>query len=369
MRRTLLTVAILIACKDRRPEQPPPAPLPHDGVTLIQPGAAPLQVLRYHLTKGATTTSEVVYDFDARSEDRAAIPPSAQGEGPGTGSGQPSAAAAAQATAPSSSEGGPAPTLIVTLETAVEDVLPDGTAKLRVTVVKTRVRDQPGNLPAGDVLRGQAAAADGVVFTETLSPDGKVSGARVEAAANLPAKVRERLDGLIQGLEQVAMQLPSEPIGIGATWRERKPLPAGGIRAMTETTYALTSLTGTTASYTGTGRSTGDAQIVEQDGMKVAVTNPRGHSETKGTLDLAQYTAEVTSKSSFTAEMNVDAPAGTPGAGSSMIEVTVGIQMMPARAAGTEEPAAGSAAGPAPAAAQSSPGAHLEADQGAHSAP
>jgi hypothetical protein len=329
MRCALLTIAALIACKDKRPEQPPAPPVPHDGVTLIQAGAAPLRVLRYQLTKGTKTTSELVYDIDARSA------------GPEIGSG----GSAGSSTA---SEGGPAPTLVFTVDTAVEDVLPDGAAKLRVTVVKSQVRDQPGNPAGGDVLRSQATAADGLAFTQTVAPDGKISDSKLDAPASLPAKARERLDSLIQGLEHVAMQLPSEPIGVGATWKERKPLPAGGIRAMAETTYTLTALTGTTASYTAAGRTTGDAQTIEQDGVKVAVTNARGHSEIKGTLDLAHYTVEVASKATFTADMNVDAPAGTPGAGPSTVEVTVGIQLAPASAAPAE---------PAPAAqgAQSAP--------------
>jgi hypothetical protein len=327
MRCALLTIAALIACKDKRPEQPPPPPVPHDGVTLIQAGAAPLRVLRYQLTKGTKTTSELVYDLDARSA----------GSEIGSGSAAGSSAAG---------EGGPTPTLVFTLDTAVDDVLPDGTAKLRITVVKAQVRDQPSNPSGGDVLRSQAAAAEGVVFTETLAPDGKISDPKVDAQAALPAKARERLDSLIQGLEHVAMQLPSEPIGVGATWKERKPLPAGGIRAMAETTYTLTALTGTTASYTAAGRSTGDAQTVEQDGMKVAVTNPRGHSEIKGTLDLARYVVDVSSKATFAADMNVDAPAGTPGAGSSTVEVTVGIQMAPAAVAPAEPAAQGAQSAP-----------------------
>src|SRR5882724_7032632 len=57
VRCTCLTLGALlaaaIACRDQPPPPPPPVPQPpHDGVTLIQPGAAPRQTLRYHLTKG-----------------------------------------------------------------------------------------------------------------------------------------------------------------------------------------------------------------------------------------------------------------------------------------------------------------------------
>jgi len=334
MRCLLLTLVVLIACKDHKPEQPPPPPPPHDGVTLLQPGTAPLQVLRYRLAKGVKTTSELVYDIDAQNTDPAdgsATPPE----------GQP----------------GASPTLIVTLDTVVEDVLADGTAKLRLTVVKTRVRDQAGSQATSDLVSAQATAAEGVVLTETLAPDGEISNAHVEEASKLTGKAKERVDNLIQSLEHVAMRLPAEPVGIGATWRERKPLPEGGIRAISETTYTLTSITGTTFAYTSIGRATGGTQTIEEDGVKVEVTNPRGHSETKGSVDLSRYALEVSSKSTFSAAMNVDAPNGTPGAGPSTVAVTVAVQLTPAA-----DPPAG--AMPEPGSEPSG-----QPPQGAHNAP
>src|SRR5215510_15705531 len=98
MRYTFLTLVALIACRDKALELPPPAPPPHDGVTLLQPGAPPLQVVRYHLTKGSKTSSELMCDVDVKND----------------------------------KQGGPMPTLIVELETTVEDVLADGSAKLRL---------------------------------------------------------------------------------------------------------------------------------------------------------------------------------------------------------------------------------------------
>jgi len=334
MRCILLTLVVLIACKDHKPEQPPPPPPPHDGVTLVQPGTAPLQVLRYRLTKGVKTTSELVYDFDAQNTDPAADPAK-----------------------PVEGQTGTSPTLLVTLETEVEDILADGTAKLRVTVVKTRVRDQAGSQVTSDLVSAQATVAEGVVLTETLAPDGEVSNAHVEDASKLTGKARARVDSLLQSLQHVAMRLPTEPVGIGAIWRERKPLPEGGIRAISEATYTLTSITGTTIGYTSTGRASGGAQTIEEDGMKVEVTNPRGHSDAKGSVDLSRYALEVTAKSTFSAAMTVEAPKGTPGAGSSTVAVTVAVQLTPAAvqpAGAAPEPAAEASGGPA---------------QGAHNAP
>ena len=56
------------ACRDQPPAPAPPPPPPHDGVTLIQPGATPRQVLRYHLAKGTKVTSQLECDADATRE-------------------------------------------------------------------------------------------------------------------------------------------------------------------------------------------------------------------------------------------------------------------------------------------------------------
>jgi hypothetical protein len=245
--------------------------------------------------RGITTTSELAYDLDVKND----------------------------------GQGSAMPTLVVELETTVDDVLADGTAKLRIAVVRTSVRDRPGTETARDLLRGQAAVMRDVVITEMLAPDGKVWDARIQTTAVLPEKVRAELDRVSQSLERMAMRLPSEPVGVGASWRERKALPEGGIRAISETTYTLVSITGDTVAYTTTGLSTGAPQTLEQDGTKVEVTNTHGHSEATGTIDLSRYAFAGAATSTFTTTMKFVAPEGTPGAGSSTLEVTTAIRLRP----------------------------------------
>lgn len=336
MRCTILSLVALIACQDKKPEPPPPPPS-HDGVTLIQPGAEPRQALRYHLTRGAQTTSALTYDVDVKND----------------------------------GQGGAAPTLIVELETTVDDVLGDGTAQLRITVGRTSVRDRPGSEIASNLLREAAATIQGVIITQMLAPDGKVSDTQVLNAAALADKPHAQLDNLSKSLERVAMRLPPQPVGIGATWRERKTLPEGGIRAVSEITYTLMSLTGSAASYTSTGLSTSAPHTLEQDSLKVEVTSAHGHAETKGTIDLSRYALDVTSTTTFTTAMNVIAPNDTPGAGPSTIDVTMAIALSPKRAAPdstTPEPAPASPTGATPPAAPP-PAPSARSAQGAHKAP
>jgi len=284
--------------------------LSYDGVTLIQPGVAPRQALRYHLTRGTQTTSELVYGFGIKND--------GQGE--------------------------PMPELVIELDTTVDDVLADGTAKLRITIGRTSVRDRPGSDAASDLMRGEAAAMQGVVITEALAPDGKVSDAHVQIAAGHADTPHAQLDNLCQSLKGIAMRLPHEPVGMGATWRERRVLPEGGIQAVVETTYTLASISGDTVAYTSAGALTGKPQTIEQDGLTAEVTDARGHSEAKGQVDLSRFALELSSTTAFMTTMNIVAPKGTPGAGSSTIEVTMAIQLTPSTTR-SEAPGPGSAQG------------------------
>jgi hypothetical protein len=335
MRRGFLTLVTLIACKDKpsepAPPPPPPAP-PHDGVTLVDPGTGPLQALRYHLTKGDKTTTELVWDFDARTDGKS----------------------------------DPLPTLVVDLETTVDDVLADGSARLRVAVVRTDVRNRPGGTVGSDLVRSEAAAMQGVILTELLAPDGQLSDAHVDAPATLPDHVRARLDSLTRSLAQVAMRLPAEPVGVNATWRVRRTLPEGGIRAVSETTYTLTSLAGSALAYAAAGSSTGEPQTIEQDGLKVEVTNTHGHAETHGTVDLSHFAPRVTSSSVFATAMTVAGPKDATGTGASTVEITMAIQVTPVSAV---RDAADDATAGAGSATPASPGREADSDQGAHSAP
>jgi hypothetical protein len=290
----LVTFATVAACKDESP-LPAATPPPHDGVTLIQRGAPPYQPLRYRLTRGARTISQLVCDFAVKND----------------------------------GESGPMPVLVVDLDTSVEEVLPDGNARLRLTVTQTSVRDRAGSPVASDMVVAQATAMHGVVIAETVAPDGQLIESHVEAAASVPDPVREQLDRLTRSLAQVAMRMPSEPVGVGAMWRERRTLPEGGIRAVSETLYTLTSITPTTLAYTSVGLSSGEPQTIEQEGLKVEVTDTRGHSQAQGTVDLARYAFDVTSSSTFATAMNIIAPAGTPGAGRSTVEITMAIHVAP----------------------------------------
>lgn len=350
MRRWLLTLAVVIGCKDP-PAPPPPAPPPsQDGLVLLEPGRTPKDELRYHFDKGGKTSSELLWDFDARED------------------GKP----------------GSLPSLVLDLETTVEEVAVDGTAKLRIVVARASVRAREGagdgsgaakseakseaaksdsknakgdaknaknaktdakgdgkgsakppanNAPTSDLVEQEAAAMIGVAFTETLAPDGAISAVKVVPRPNTPEPVRARLEALAQSLASVALRFPKEAVGDGAKWRDRRPLPAGGIQAMAETIYELRAHSGDAVQIAATTTITGTPHVVEQEGTKVQVSAVRGTAELQATIDLSRYAPTLRTRSSFTAEMTIDAPKGTAGAGTSTVEIAMAIDVRPVDAA------------------------------------
>ncbi|HET9626363.1 MAG TPA: hypothetical protein VFP84_33610 [Kofleriaceae bacterium] len=265
---------------------------------MISAGTPPLRTLRYHLGKGDRTASELIWDFATQNDGKADVMPS----------------------------------LVLDLETTVDDVRADGSARLRIRVVKSNVRGGAagsGSAASSDLARSEAVALQGVTIGETLAPDGAVSDVKIDAPPGLPAAVTARLEALGRGLSQAAMRLPSAPVGATASWRERKTLPEGGIRAVSEATYTLSALTDTTVTYEAQATSSGPAQTIEQDGVKVEITDTHGQAETRGTVDLAHYAPQVHARSSFATTMNVAAPADAPGAGKSTIAITMALELAP----------------------------------------
>jgi hypothetical protein len=324
MRCCLLTLVCVIACKDKPVETPPPPPppQPQDGVKLIQPGTAPRQTLRYQLTKGARTTSTLVCDFAIKND----------------------------------GQGDAIPTLIVELETVVDDVLGDGSAKLRFTLTRAHLRELPGAATPDDLQAG-AAALQGVVITELLAPDGKSSAAQVAPGAAVPDQARAQLDSLITSLEHVVVQLPVEPIGIDATWQERRTLPPGGITGVSEILYTVTALPPGAFTYTSTGVLTGGPQTIEREGVKVEVSDTTGRSAAKGTVALSSYALDVEVSSVFSSKMNAIAAKDTPGSGSSTVEITMATRMTPGTTPASEAAAPSDAGAGAPDAVPSDAGA------------
>ena len=269
IQRAVSLVLALAACKqgDHVPDVTPP------DLQIVSAGNEPRQVLRYHATKGSSQKLELAIDMDV-------------------------SAGTVQS---------PLPTLVFALSLVVEDVLPDRRMKIRTTIddASARARNESNVVPAalGTALHG----LDGIVLASTLSPAGRMTGTTVDTRTT-PEAIKTQLAVLTNSFERVTMTLPDEPVGVGAIWRNARPVEQSGIKLKAVNTITVTSLEGPHLGFTIDTRVTGGDQAVKQDDVTVEVKDIVGSGAGKGTIDLAtlattsELSAELRSEMTATGE-------------------------------------------------------------------
>lgn len=310
MRIVPITAAIALfglGCgKTEEPTEKPVA-APTEGLELIKPGADPRRVLRYQLAKGTSTPVTLAVDVDLDA----------------------------------AGQGGPLPTMVMETRIACEDVLPDGSMKIRTTIVHVIAKDRPGGvIPAAQMATAQL---DGMAMTGVLAPNGTLKDMHLDLTGkDLPPVISGQLTTLSRSFEQVTMPLPAEPVGIGAQWRQRKTIEQAGMTMLTITTIDVTAIEGDKLVFTSIAEVRGKDQTITQGGTAIALKNLGGKGTGYGTVDLARMmmTGQITGE--FHSEMSAGGQDAT-------MKMKIVTRMTP----GPAEPA------PAPA----------DAGQGAQSAP
>jgi len=279
MRALLIAALALVACKSNEPAR---SAQPTD-VVVVKPGSAPQRAVRYAVPKGAHTTVELATDWKATAGEIANV----------------------------------LPTIVTTFDITCDDVDKDGGMHLhaRVTDAGAHEKSDSGINPAS--LTPMLEPLKGYVLHVTLQPDGRVSPATFEAPpagsgsslAEGSAAIAEQLTSLAASVQQLAIPLPTAPIGIGAEWKTTRTIDQGGMKLTSTTTLDVTSLDATTIGFTLTSDIKGADQTVTQSGIAVELKDVGGSATGKGTIDLA--------KGVTTGELHFDLHSQMTAAGSS----------------------------------------------------
>ena len=260
MRFSMLCAAVLacVGCKKQAaPDKADIAGPSEPNVEMINRGAEPRVPLRYQLAKGTTTSVEMTLDAEMW--------------------------------------GRQSPTVAMTMEIVGEDVLPDGTMKVRSTIKSAEVRDRVG-APAMPGMKGQAEMMVGVAVTGTLSPEGKVIDAQVDLGDKpFPPEAKAQMGSLTQSFTKLAMIVPNEAVGVGATWRTRDTIKESGITQLSTTTVQIEKIEGTKVTFTRTSVISGADQTITQGSDSVTIKNISGQGSAHGTIELDHLvmTAEI----------------------------------------------------------------------------
>lgn len=238
---------------------------------MIWPGAGPRAVLAYAPTKGATSDLELVLGTEI------------------TASGQ----------------GGPLPVLTVASTLAVEDVLPDRSARLRLTVREITAREHPGSTMPADAMTQHMQPLRGLSLVGTLHPDGVISDLHPEAAVRLPPGLEQHVQNMTMAFQQFALPLPRTAVGDGAMWQLTRDIVQGGMKLRSVTNVQLGTREGSTIPYTVASSLFGANQTVEMLGMKVSITHLGGTAHARGSVDLAGVNLTGTASFELGSDMSI----------------------------------------------------------------
>jgi hypothetical protein len=251
MKRLVLVAVVLAACKTNKP--PPPA-APTD-VVVLAPGAAPQKPVRYAVPKGTKSTIELATDWKVTADDMATT----------------------------------LPTIVTTFEVACDDVAPDGTMKLHAKVLDATAHERADSKVNPASIASELEPLKGTTLAMNLTPDGRAAQATVVPGEKpLTPQVTEQMNALAASFSQLAMSLPTAPIGPGAKWQTSRKITQGGLALTTVTTVDVTAIDASGIAFTLASEIHGADQTVTQNGLSVEMKDVSGTARGKGTIELTK---------------------------------------------------------------------------------
>lgn len=255
MDRAIALLALLVvACGE--PSAPPADPAV-DGLVLIDAGREPRRIARYQLVMQAVAPLQLALDVDLKLGDR----------------------------------GGPLPTLVLDLDVNTDDLDADGTARTRTTIKAATTRDRAGAAIPTAQLASQVAALPGVAILASVTPDGRIVDARTELdRREVPVAAQGQLAQIQHNVEQLAMPLPAQPIGVGARWKVRRTIDVGGAQLVTMTTATVTAFDEHALAVALATEISGADQHAQRDGITVELKRITGSGTGTAVIDLTRMT-------------------------------------------------------------------------------
>jgi hypothetical protein len=198
------------------PEAPALLPRRAVGLELQEAGAEPRQTLARHPTPGTRQAVTLTLGMKvAMHLGRQAVPPA------------------------------PVPAIAVDVDVTTDRVDPDGVHySFRVADVRVGDVAEASERLQKAVLEA-AVALTKLAGTGTLGTDG--TGPDFQLPAGADENLTPTLDGFRDSFAQLLVTLPTEPLGVGATWRVVGDTDVSGLPAQRVTTYTLRAFEGTRA--------------------------------------------------------------------------------------------------------------------------
>jgi hypothetical protein len=155
----------------------------------------------------------------------------------------------------------------------------------------------------------------GVKITATASPNGKLLSKKVTGFDQSNPQAKQMFDSLEQMLESMAIPLPEEPLGFGATWVQPMTVKSNNIEIKQTATYEIATIEGNRVSLNLNLKQTAEPQQVQHPmGVMMDLTKVEGTGSGTMILDLtwgmtAEASTDVETKMSLSIDMGGQAQA------------------------------------------------------------
>ncbi len=161
------------------------------------------------------------------------------------------------------------PTTRMVMDSTVTDVSAEGDIhyEFKLRDIEVVPRDGAPEMMVSS-MKTALAGMDGLKGSSTVSNRGVVKAATFEMPESLPQQMRQTMDSLQESVGQVAVPLPEEAVGVGATWEATSHITRGnGINMTQKTSYELVSVEGSKIKLKISLDQTAEPQTIKAPGM------------------------------------------------------------------------------------------------------
>jgi len=164
-------------------------------------------------------------------------------------------------------------------------------------------------------LDDELAPLVGLEATAVATPLGEIEDLVFDAPADLGKPLTTQLDALEEQLPAMGPALPSEPVGVGASWRTTSTTDVGGAEVQTVSTITVTAIADGTIEYTAAVRTSAEPQDLDLSGLADGTTARLVSSDLQGTttgsLALDRVAITLRTRLTGTQEITLDGADGT----------------------------------------------------------
>lgn len=241
----LLCVPAHVAAGQQAATQPAatqPAAAP--TVTLLDPGTAPRQALRFMPQIGSEQTMDMTMRMSmTQSMGDMAMPEMKL------------------------------PGMRFTMLSKVVQVKENGDVQFEFTCTDVDIVDEPGVAASmADAMRTSLKGAVGMRGTVLMSSRGFTKEADFEMPGGIDPMAAQHLESLKQAVKQFSTPLPKEPVGVGAEWRVDQAITMNGMMIKQTSTFKLTKIEGDRLELDVKVKQTADAQTISLPGAPAGTT-------------------------------------------------------------------------------------------------